>query len=168
MHATTTTKMTNTIQTPVIAHAAGQGEAFWFLDNLITVKASARDGARYGLVESRLPAGSCTPMHRHGDDDESWYVLEGTMTVFLEGGQTIDAGPGSFVRVPHGVAHGFRTVTAVRVLVVTDPGGFPEFVRELGVAAPRRELPPVEAPDLARLDAVARRHHIEILGPLPV
>lgn len=95
-------------QTPTVTiHRPGEGEMIWFLDNLVTVKASARSGARFGLAESALPAGSETPLHRHHDDDESFYILEGTMTLFLEGGRAVEAGPGTFVHIPHGVAHGF-------------------------------------------------------------
>lgn len=152
---------------PVIAHAPGEGQAIWFLDNLITVKASGKDGARFGLAVNELPAGSCTPLHRHHDDDESFYVLEGTMTLFLEGGRVIEAQPGWFARIPHGVAHGFRARTALKMLVLSDPAGFLEFVREFGVDAPRRELPPPAAPDVPRLVAVGEKHRIEIIGPLP-
>ncbi|BDG08557.1 cupin domain-containing protein [Anaeromyxobacter paludicola] len=151
----------------VIVHAPGAGEAIWFLDNLVTVKASARCGARFGLAENSLPSGSETPFHRHREDDESFYVLEGGMTLFLEGGRAVEAGPGAFVHIPHGVAHGFRTRSPVRMLVLCDPAGFLEFVRDFGVAAPRAELPPAAAPDVPRLVATAERHGIEILGPLP-
>jgi quercetin dioxygenase-like cupin family protein len=151
----------------VIVHRDGEGEAIWFLDNLITVKASARDGARFGLAENRVPAGSVTPFHRHRDDDESFYVLEGTMTLFLEGGRVLEARPGTFVRIPHGVAHGFRAKAALRMLVLSDPAGFLEFVRDYGVEAPRRELPPSAEPDFERLAAVAAKHRIDIIGPLP-
>lgn len=151
----------------VTVHRAGEGQAIWFLDNLVTVKASARDGARFGLIESSLPEGSETPFHRHHDDDESFYVLDGVVTVFLDGGKTVEAGPGMFLRIPHGVAHGLRARTPLRMLVVCDPAGFVDFVRDYGIAAPRRELPPAVAPDVPRLVSTAERHGIDILGPLP-
>jgi len=89
------------------------------------------------------------------------------MTLFLEGGRAVEAGPGTFVHIPHGVAHGFRAPSALTMLVLSDPAGFLEFVREYGVEAPRRDLPPAVAPDLPRLIAVAKKHRIEIFGPLP-
>ncbi len=151
----------------VAVRPPGSGEKIWFLDNLVTVKASGRDGARFGLAEVALPAGSETPFHRHRDDDESFYILEGTMRLQVDGARVIEATPGSFVRIPHGTAHGFRAVSPLRMLVLSDPAGFLEFVREYGVAAPSDELPPATAPDLPRLVATAQRHRIEILGPLP-
>jgi hypothetical protein len=53
------------------------------------------------------------------------------------------------------------------MLVLSDPAGFVEFVREYGVEAPRGELPPAAEPDVPRLVAIAAKHRIEIIGPLP-
>jgi len=168
MHATNPQQRAGSCETGTpIVHAPGEGDAIWFLDNFITVKASVRDGARFGLIENSMPEGSHTPFHRHHDDDESFYILEGVMTLFLEGGKVVEARPGTFVRIPHGVAHGFRTKTALKMLVLSDPDGFVEFVRDFGVEAPRREWPPAVEFDVPRLTATAARHRIEILGPLP-
>lgn len=152
---------------PVTFRGPDEGDAVWFLDNLITVKASARDGASYGLVESVLPQGSEAPLHRHLDEDEAFYILEGVLTLFIEGGREIEARPGAFVHIPRGVAHGFRARTPVKMLVVCAPKGFCEFIRDFGIEAPRRELPPVVAPDEARLGAIAAKHRVELVGPLP-
>ncbi len=151
----------------VVVHEPGQGEAVWFLDNLITVKVRSDAGAPFGLVENAMPAGSHTPFHRHENEDEAWYVLEGRIVFHLEGGRKLTCGPGSYVHVPAGVAHGFRTETPTRLLVLSAPNGFVEFAREVGRPAERRELPPVEPPDVAKLAAVGARYGIEILGPLP-
>jgi quercetin dioxygenase-like cupin family protein len=124
-------------------------------------------GAPYALVESELPAGSATPFHRHDAEDEAFYVLEGELTVFLEGGRVVRGAPGCYVHIPRGVAHGFRTETRLRMLVFSDPVGFVEFAREYGTQAPEAELPPAAPPDLPRLEAIANKHHIELLGPLP-
>jgi quercetin dioxygenase-like cupin family protein len=83
---------------------AGEGEAVWFLDNLITVKLRSKDGAAYGLLESRVPAGSITPLHRHHDEDEGFYVLDGELKVYFEGGREVIARAGAYVHTPRGVA----------------------------------------------------------------
>jgi quercetin dioxygenase-like cupin family protein len=151
----------------VKVHGPDEGEAVWFLDNLITVKVRAEDGAPFGLVENAMPAGSHTPFHRHLDEDEAFYVLEGELTFFLEGGRRSRVGPGAYVHVPRAVPHGFRTDTAVRMLVLSAPDGFVEFAREYGIAARRRELPPETPVNMERLAAIAEKHRIELLGPLP-
>lgn len=151
----------------VIVLGPGEGEAVWFLDHFITVKVRSKDGARFGLVENAMAAGGATPFHRHHDEDEAFYILEGEVTIFLEGGRVVQGRPGAYVHIPRGVAHGFRVEKDVRMLVLSDPAGFVEFTREAGIPAPRRELPPVIEPDMARLMAIAKKYAIEILGPLP-
>ncbi|MEQ8338895.1 MAG: cupin domain-containing protein [Cyclobacteriaceae bacterium] len=44
--------------------------------------------------------------HRHEDNDEVFYVLEGT-TSFLVGDQWVDANKGTFLRVPSQTIHDF-------------------------------------------------------------
>ena len=52
-----------------------------------------------------------------------------------------------------------------RILVTSSSGAFASFVQAYGEPAPRRELPPREAPDAERLGRVAAEHGIELLGP---
>ncbi len=151
----------------VVVRDPAAGDATWFLDNLVVHKIGARDGAPFALLESTLPAGSHTPFHRHDGEDEAFYVLEGEITFFVDGGRVVRARPGSYVHIPRGVAHGFRTETALRMLVITGTDGFAEMVREAGVPAPAHALPPLEPPDLERLERAADRHRIALLGPLP-
>jgi quercetin dioxygenase-like cupin family protein len=147
-----------------MVHHAGEGEAVWFLDNLITVKARAQG---FALAECELPAGSTTPFHRHHEEDEAFYLLSGTLTLCLDGGQKVQASAGAYVHLPRGTAHGFRAETPVKMLVLSNPDGFLAFAREMGTPAPRRELPPAAPPDMPRLMALADKYRIEILGPLP-
>jgi quercetin dioxygenase-like cupin family protein len=152
----------------VIARQPHDGEGLWFLDNLLVVKTSGRDGAPFSVIEATLPAGSRTPFHRHSGEDEAFYLLEGEMTFFSENAAPHRAGPGSYVHMPDGVAHGFRTETAVRVLVITGPAGFVAMTREAGIGAPRLELPPPPKEiDVARLARIGSENGIAILGPLP-
>ena len=151
----------------VIVRSKGEGDAVWFLDNFVTVKVRGRDGAPFGLLEAVLPRGSRTPFHRHHDEDEAFYVLEGRLTLFLEGGRVVSLGPGDYAHVPNGTAHGLRVDEPLRMLVLSAPDGFVEFVRAAGMDAPRRELPPPGPPDVPRLESAARAFHIDLLGPLP-
>ncbi|MCA9572644.1 MAG: cupin domain-containing protein [Alphaproteobacteria bacterium] len=148
-------------------HDRSGGEALWFLDNLLTVKASRADGAPFDILENAMPAGSHTPMHAHEREDEAFYVLEGELTIFLGDERIVHAGPGDYIHVPAGVGHGFRTHTAVRMLVLCGGDGFVEMAREAGGPAERRELPPGGPPDVARLERACDRYGIRLLGPLP-
>jgi quercetin dioxygenase-like cupin family protein len=151
----------------VVALEPGRGEDVWFMDNLLTIKARPTTGAKLSVLESTLPEGSHTPFHRHEREDEVFYVLEGTLKVFFDGREPIVAGPGTFVQTPRGVAHGFVTLTPVRMLVIGEVEGFVEMAREAGVPAPRHELPPAAPPDFPKLEAACAKQHITLLGPLP-
>jgi mannose-6-phosphate isomerase-like protein (cupin superfamily) len=45
--------------------------------------------------------------HAHADHADCFYVLDG-QAEFTVGGETLRAGPGSFVAAPIGTVHGFR------------------------------------------------------------
>lgn len=150
----------------VVALGPDQGEAVWFLDQLMIVKLRGPD-APYGIAEAVLEADRATPYHRHHAEAETFYVLDGELSIFVEDGRTIHGVPGSYVHIPCGVAHGFRTLSRVRLLVLSAATGFVDFTRDYGVPAPRLTTPPRATPDFPRLDALARKYSIELLGPLP-
>ncbi|MGH2949057.1 MAG: cupin domain-containing protein [Solirubrobacteraceae bacterium] len=69
--------------------------------------------------------------HAHQDHVDSFYVIEGTAE-FTVAGETIQAGPGSYVAAPVGVSHGFRNAGPgeLRMLNVHAPNtGFAERLR---------------------------------------
>ena len=62
-------------------------------------------------------------MHVHQREDEAWYVLEGHLTFYVAD-EVLEAGAGSFVFGPMGVAHSFNVdVEPSRVLVFASPAG---------------------------------------------
>ena len=151
-----------------IAHPPGEGEALWFLGQLVTIKASAETTAgRVGITETLGPRGSGSPLHIHHDEDEWFYVLEGELTLWV-GGETIVASAGSFVYGPRGIPHTFTVSSEqARFLLVVEPGGFESFLREIGEPAREPTLPPASStpPDLERLVTTAARYGLEITGP---
>ncbi len=148
---------------------AGDGEATWFMGQLATVK-MGNDETRgsCALLEFVTPAGGGPPYHVHRDQDESFYVLEGEMTFYV-GDSVIQAKQGSFAFGPRNVPHTFvvGSQAPARYLLFTEPGGFDQFVAEVGEPAAARTLPPPSdaPPDIAAISAIAARHGIEILGP---
>jgi quercetin dioxygenase-like cupin family protein len=113
------------MNTGLIPYALGpeDGEAFWGFGSLWTVKASAEQtGGRFALIEELAPGGVGTPLHRHAEDDETFYVLEGVITFYLEDDQPVTATAGSFVHVPGGAVHAFRVDSeTARYLIITTP-----------------------------------------------
>ncbi len=81
---------------------------------------------QYSISEWWLDPNSDGPgPHRHKDNDEVFYVLEGTCS-FLIGEEWINAERGSFLKIPASVQHDFANRTASRagVLNFFVPGGF--------------------------------------------
>ncbi len=102
----------------------------------LTFKAAGEISDQFSLTESRLPPGfPGPPPHTHETYVDSFYVLEGTLTVrFAE--EEVEAGAVAFVCVPPGVVHTFmnRSDGEVRVLNFMAPGGFEQYFREVAAA----------------------------------
>ena len=145
-----------------------EGEAFWFFGGLVTVKAPAlQPGGNIAITELLVPRGTATPLHRQPEDEESFYVLEGKLTFYLEDDQPIPASAGSFVHVPAGVAHAYQVDSeTARILVVTT-AQHERFFRATSDPAEARTLPPAAPPDMERIMAAAQEYGVEILGPPP-
>jgi len=81
---------------------------------------------RYSVSEWWLPAGDPgIGAHVHEENDELFFVIEGTVT-FRIADVDHELERGSFLRIPAGVAHGFRNTSSgpAGVLNVFIPGGF--------------------------------------------
>lgn len=148
-----------------------EGDQLWFSASLLTFKArSAETGGAFLLFEMLSRRGKATPLHVHPDEDESFYVLDGELLMHVEGSER-RAPAGSFVSVPRGTVHAFTVVSeTARFLTMFTPGppAAEAFFRDGGEPAARPELPPDEAPDMARIAASAETHGcVQLLGPPP-
>ena len=75
----------------------------------ITRKAARTEtGGHWALGEGWQDAGFDNPPHTH-DEAEAFYVLEGSYTFYTDAAPVEGVGPGTFVLVPPGAVHGFRT-----------------------------------------------------------
>ena len=145
-----------------------EGDSFWLLGMLETVKISREDtGGAYGLLEVEARAGDGSPWHTHPDEDEWFYVLEGEF-IFYVGDTCLSLPSGSFAFGPKGVPHTFIAgPNGGKALIGFQPFLFEGFLREVGEPAVERVLPPpLDAPpDMGRLLPIAARNGMEILGP---
>jgi quercetin dioxygenase-like cupin family protein len=144
------------------------GEALWFFGTLATFKAtSEQTGGQYTLIEQLAPGGMATPLHVQPEDHESFYVLEGELTFYLQDGQPIPATAGSFVHIPKGTPHAFQVDSeTARFLDLTTPQ-HEHFMRAAGESAQGRVLPPEGPPDMEKVGTAAQQYGVEILGPPP-
>jgi mannose-6-phosphate isomerase-like protein (cupin superfamily) len=72
------------------------------------------------------------PPHWHREITDSFYVLEGTLTVRL-GKELVEAEPGTYICVPPGNVHTFsnRGDSPVRFLNIASPAGWENYLRDL-------------------------------------
>jgi quercetin dioxygenase-like cupin family protein len=157
-------------QHPII-RSESEGEDLWFANSLLTIKAQSADtGGDFMLLELTSPQGKMTPLHSHPKESESFYILEGELTVHVDG-QEHRGGPGDFISVPAGAAHAFLvTSETARYLVLVTPGSpaMEAFFRGAGEPAPEHAPPPLAPLDIPRLQAVAESTGgMELLGPPP-
>ena len=105
------------------------------------------DGASFGL---RVWRGSGPAyLHVHHEDDEAWHVLAGTLR-FRFADREVEAGTGTTVFVPAGVAHTYQADEAARYLIVLTPR-----VRDL--------IAELQSTPLAEHAAVMRKYRSERL-----
>lgn len=157
----------NEDRSPVV-FAKGGGEALWCVGALSTVKAEgAQTGGAYALVEDHAPRGAGTPMHRHVDDDEAFYVLEGELSFYLGNALPFRAGSGAFVLIPGGSVHAFRVESpTARYLIITTPHHL-QFYRAMAEPARERAIPPEAELDMEMIGAACEAYGVEFIGPAP-
>lgn len=127
---------------------------------------TARGG--FSLVEHPIaPRALAAPLHRHANEDEYSYVLEGRVGVQL-GDETLEAGPGELVFKPRNQWHAFWNPgdEPARLLEIISPGGFEHYFEEIAPLLP----PAREEPDFEALAQVQARYGLEMdpdsIGPL--
>jgi len=159
--------MTETLTKPYRV-AAGEGLAnVWWKSGRVTVKAGgAETGHAFSQIETDDPRGSGPPLHLHHNEDETFYVLEGEVTI-LVGDVRIDLMPGDYVFAPRAIAHAYvvRSERA-RMLVTASPGGVEQLFVSQGVPVTGSE-PPTDAvmPPMDELVRLFAEYGCEILGP---
>ena len=123
-------------------------------------------GSGFALVEESAARGQGAPIHRHEQDAESFYVLDGEITFFLDGVTPEVGRPGTFVHVPAGSPHGFRVESArARYLILTTPH-HAEFYRAITrpVTKPGDSFAAVTKQEIGQ---ACRDFGIEFIGPWP-
>jgi quercetin dioxygenase-like cupin family protein len=149
-----------------VAVAAAEGEARWWFQSLSVIKATAADtGGRLTIVEVTEPPGAQAPLHVHHREDEAFWILEGSVTLYV-GDAVIEARAGDYAFGPRDIPHRYEVgPEGCRMLFICTPGGFEDLVREMSVPAAARTLPPPAdtPPDMQLVAAIAVAHGCELL-----
>jgi mannose-6-phosphate isomerase-like protein (cupin superfamily) len=107
-------------------------ESFAYDAGHVKFIASSEDtNGAFSVVELTELPGYKTFWHRHNHTEETFYILEGVLTVKV-GEKVTEYGPGSYVLIPRATPHGqgnFGKVP-VRFIVTFTPGGYERRFRE--------------------------------------
>jgi quercetin dioxygenase-like cupin family protein len=134
-------------------------KSIWFFGGLMTVHADSADTAgSSALIEMVGAPGQEPPFHSHRNEDEMFYLVEGSLKV-LRGQEELTLSPGESGFLPRGVPHTFKILSpTARWLVYITPGGFEEFFRTVGKPAGKLAMEARPAPpDIGHMIATGER-----------
>jgi quercetin dioxygenase-like cupin family protein len=117
---------------------AGGGELLTFpgVSTRIKVRGEMTNGA-WTLIESTVaPQFAGFKRHVHSRITETFYLLEGVLTLELDGTE-FECKPGALVVIPPGVRHAYWNATdaPAKYLLHIAPGGFDKFLQALAELA---------------------------------
>lgn len=121
--------------------------------------ASEETGGRVGIVESPIEAGVlASPLHIHSKEDGWWYILEGRFAAQV-GAETVEAGPGSFVRAPRGIPHTYWNPGPgpARYLEIFSPAGLEKYFEQIAA------MLAVSPPNIEEILALPSEYGLELL-----
>lgn len=143
--------------------------SYWVADHRMTLLISGEQtNHAYSLLELYIVPGGGPPPHIHHREDETFYVLDGDITI-VAGEQTVRAGAGTCVHIPSGTVHTFKNEDEGpgRMLIMYAPAGFEHYFSLAGTPATSDDetAPPFTQAIIDRLQAHAGAFHMEILPP---
>jgi mannose-6-phosphate isomerase-like protein (cupin superfamily) len=152
----------STVKCEALIAERGEGRPVHVLGADLTIKISSADtNGAFTVFEGRTMPLEGPPLHRHCDQDEWWYVVEGEYRFEIDG-EEIYASAGSTVFAPRGCRHTFQNIGSERGWTIATfvPGGVDLFFEDIEKAAPRGS-----APDIGKLLPIFEKHGQELLGP---
>ena len=147
---------------------SGEAELRWFGATSTQFLATGdRTDEKFALVDERANRGERVPLHRHKEDIESFYVVDGEVSFFLGDQPGVRAGAGSFVHVPAGAIHGFRVESDTARYLILTTARHGEFYRAITLPSRPGGLPPTESIEGSQIGKAAKEYGVEFVGPLP-
>ena len=145
-----------------------EGELRWMGETSTYFLATGEQtGGAFALVDEQAKRGESVPLHRHLDDMESFYVLEGEITLYVGDQPGVRATAGSFAHLPGGTVHGFRVESeTARYLILTTPR-HGEFYRAITLPSQPGGSPPFESVDGSQIKQASKQYGVEFVAPLP-
>jgi mannose-6-phosphate isomerase-like protein (cupin superfamily) len=123
----------NVEQRQVLLADDGETLGFAGVMGLLKIDAPRAQQRFVAAVFPEIPARVlAAPLHRHHNEDEFTYVIEGSLGVQL-GNEMITASAGTWVLKPRGQWHTFWNAAEVpcRTIEIVSPAGFQQYFRDL-------------------------------------
>lgn len=138
-----------------------EGELLNVLGISVRIKVSSvESGGGMSLFVTDDPPRLGPPLHVHRKEDETFFVIEGDYRVRVgDDVTTLEKGQSAFL--PCGIPHTYANAgtTHGKLLVITTPGGFENFFRDIDALC-RAGQPTPDA-----LNAVGAKHGLDFVGP---
>jgi quercetin dioxygenase-like cupin family protein len=155
-------------QAPVVRKTT-EGRTIAVVGDVYRFLATGDDtNGKYALWEAIVPPGGGPPPHVHSREEEGFYVLEGEITLTIDG-KPLVATAGMFANMPVGTPHSFKNESSrpAKMLISVAPAGLEKMFFEFGVPVPQgaTTAPPPTKEEIDKLLAVAPRYGIEIRLP---
>ena len=123
----------------------GDAEIRWMGETFAYFLATGEQTAgAFALSDEQANHGVSVPLHRHPDDMESFYGLEGELVLYI-GDQALPAPAGAFAHVPGGTVHGFRVESEKARYLLLTTARHGEFYRAIMIASRPGGLHPLES-----------------------
>jgi quercetin dioxygenase-like cupin family protein len=99
---------------------------------LLRVLSEGTDVHDVAVVDTLLPPGAGSGRHVHHGHEESFYVLEGTIRLEVDG-HVLEAGPGGYAHAGRGEVHAFANLgdANARMLAIYAPASAVRYLDEL-------------------------------------
>jgi quercetin dioxygenase-like cupin family protein len=138
-------------KTPILV-PPGTGKPLDFPGETVRVRISGEQtGGAYSIIETVVLPNSGAPLHRHDNEDEIFYIVEGEFDLTY-GDKTHRVKPGTVAVLPKGEAHTYRNVGEEpgKILITIVPAGFEHFFEEV-----------TDTGDAEEMRSAAERYRVE-------
>jgi quercetin dioxygenase-like cupin family protein len=147
----------------------GEGRTIAVVGDVYRFLATAEDtDGQYATWEAIVLPGGGPPPHVHSREEESFYVLEGEVAIYV-GEQRHLTRAGMFVNVPVGTPHAFKNESdqPARMLLTVVPAGLEQMFFEVGRPLPNgaESAPPPTTEEIEKLQEIAPWYGVELRIP---
>ena len=117
---------------PYLANEEAQQKLEWLSGQPVSVLLdSATSAGQLMILRSTPPAGSASPLHVHGREDEVFILISGAALVVV-GDATHEVRAGGVAFLPRDIPHAYRITDDAHLLTICTPAGLEGFFRTAG------------------------------------